>query len=50
MTYKGDITFPTEFLEYIAAQSFDKLPDLVGVFPNKASSLHQASAILMEFN
>ena len=36
MTYQGDFTLPTELLEQIATQGFDKLPELIRVVINAA--------------
>jgi transposase-like protein len=36
MTYQGDFTLPTELLEQIAANGFDKLPELIRVVVNAA--------------
>jgi len=36
MTYQGDFTLPTEFLEQIAASGFDKLPELIRIVVNAA--------------
>ena len=36
MTYQNDFTLPTEFLEQIAANGFDKLPELIRVVVNAA--------------
>jgi len=36
MTYQGDFTLPTEFLEQIAAHGFDKLPELIRIVVNAA--------------
>ena len=36
MTYQGDFTLPTELLEQIAANGFDKLPELIRVVVNLA--------------
>lgn len=36
MTYQGDFTLPTELLEQIASDGFDKLPELIRVVVNAA--------------
>lgn len=36
MTYQGDFTLPTELLEQIATNGFDKLPELIRVVVNAA--------------
>lgn len=36
MTYQGDFTLPSELLEQIAANSFDKLPELIRIVVNAA--------------
>ena len=36
MTYQGDFTLPSELLEQIAAQGFDKLPELIRIVVNAA--------------
>lgn len=37
ITYRGDFTLPTELLEQIAANGFDKLPELIRVVVNAGS-------------
>jgi len=36
MTYQGDFTLPTELLEQIATQGFDKVPELIRIVVNAA--------------
>lgn len=36
MTYQGDFTLPTELLEQIASDGFDKLPELIRIVVNAA--------------
>jgi len=36
MTYQGDFTLPSELLEQIATQGFDKLPELIRIVVNAA--------------
>jgi transposase-like protein len=36
MTYQGDFTLPSELLDQIAAQGFDKLPELIRIVVNAA--------------
>jgi hypothetical protein len=36
MTYQGNFTLPTELLEQIASNGFDKLPELIRIVVNAA--------------